>query len=64
MQQHSDSDLQSTKYDRVNSGKSHQGNSNSFMAADSITFEIRKLQPKFKFPTKIEMAFSQKLAIR
>ena len=41
LQQHSDSDLQSTKYDRVNSGKSHQGNSNSFMAADSITFVIR-----------------------
>jgi len=37
LEQQSNSDFESTKYDMVNSGKSHRQNTNSFMTADGIT---------------------------
>ena len=41
LEQQSNSDFQSTKYDMVNSGKSHRQNSNSFMTADSTSITYK-----------------------
>jgi GNAT superfamily N-acetyltransferase len=43
--------------------KSHCDQGNSLKGIGNKTV-IRKLQPEFKFPAKIEMAFSRMLAIR